>query len=124
MNVSRDTLEDQLQNYEMQLKSLKSYLKELNDMTAKHGTDRAQFETDLFEAEYNATYYEGETARLKAELQTMEKAQGAGKGAATMLPQTVKQGAVSLILSTISFGVGVLLGSKLKSRRGDKDAAE
>jgi septal ring factor EnvC (AmiA/AmiB activator) len=123
MNVSRDMLEDQLQNDETQLKSLKSYLKELNDMTAKHGTDRAQFEQDLLEVENNIKYYGGEVARVKNELQSLEKTKGVvASTAATMLPQTVKQGVGSLILSTISFGVGALLGSKLKSKRGDKDS--
>lgn len=126
MNVSRDALEDHLQDYETQLKSLKSYLKELNDMTAKHGTDRAQFEEDLFEAEHNIKYYGGEMARLKNEIRALEKASGAGGGggAATMLPQTLKQGVGSLILSVISFGVGALLGSKLNSWRGGKDSRE
>jgi prefoldin subunit 5 len=122
MNVSRDMLEDQLQDYEAQLKSLKSYLKELTDMTARHGTDKAQFETDLLETEHNIKYYGGEVARLKNEIRSLEKSSGAvGSVATAMLPQTVKQGVGSLILSTISFGVGALLGSKLKSRRGDKE---
>jgi hypothetical protein len=124
MSVSRDTLEDQLQNYEMQLKCLKSYLKELNHMTTKHGTDKEHFEQDLIEAEHNIKYYGGEIARVKDELRALGKGSGTGGGgggASAMLPQTVKQGVGSLILSTISFGVGTLLGSKLKSRRGGKD---
>ncbi len=124
MNVSRDMLEDQLQNYEMQLKCLKSYLKELNDMAAKHGTGREHFESDLFEAEHNIKYYGGEIARLKNEIRALGKASGTGGSGAvtTMLPQTVKQGVGSLILAAISFGVGALLGSKLNSRRGGKDS--
>lgn len=124
MNVSRDMLEDQLQHYETQLKSLKSYLKELNDVCAKHGTGREHFESDLFEAEHNIKYYAGEIARLKHEIRALEKAlgSGGGGGATAMLPQTMKQGIGSLILSAISFGVGALLGSKLNSRRGGKDS--
>ncbi len=126
MNVSRDMLEDQLQDYEMQLKCLKSYLKELNGMTTKHGTGREHFESDLFEAEHNIKYYGGEIARLKNEIRALEKPSGTGGGggAATMLPQTVKQGVGLLILSAISFGVGALLGSTLNSRRGGKDSSE
>ncbi len=126
MNVSRDTLEDQLQDYETQLKCLKSYLKELNDMAAKHGTGREQFESDLFEAEHNIKYYGGEIARLKNEIRALEKASGTGGGGAvtTMLPQTMKQGLGFLILSALSFGVGALLGSTLSSRRGGKDSSE
>jgi|ERR1044071_1023471 hypothetical protein len=125
MNVNRDMLEDQLQDYETQLKCLKSYLKELNDMTAKHGTDREHFESDLFEAEHNIKYYGGEIARLKKEIRALEKASGTGGGGpATMLPQTVKQGVGLLILSALSFGVGALLGSTLNSRQGGKDSSE
>lgn len=123
MSVSRDVLEDQLQDYEMQLKSLKSYLKELNNMTAKHGTDRAHFESDLFEVEHNIKYYGEEIARLKNEIKALGKSKGTGGSKpATMLPQTMKQGVGTLILAAISFGVGALLGSTLNSRRSDKDS--
>ena len=124
MNTNRDMLENQLEKYEAQLKSLNSYIKELNDMTAKNGTDREQFETDLLEAENNADYYEGEIAQVKKELGALDKAPGTGHGAGTVLPHTVKQGVGSLFFSSIGFVAGALLGSKLKSRRSGQDSSE
>ena len=128
MNVTRDTLEDHLQEYEAQLKSLKSYLKELNDQCAKHGTDKEHYEVDLMEAEHNVAYYEGEIARLKDELGGTGKTGGDGGrggggrgGGGVVLPPKVKKGLVPVIISSVSFVAGTLLGSKLKSRRGDKD---
>jgi hypothetical protein len=124
MNANRDMLENQLEKYEAQLKSLKSYIKELNDMTAKYGTDREQFEVDLAEAENDAGYYEGEIARVKKELGGLDKAPGTGGGADTVLPHTAKQGVGSLLFSSIGFVVGALLGSRLKSRRSGQDSSE
>lgn len=64
-----EMLEDQLESYREKLKSLNSYAKELNDMIAKHGTDRAHFEEDLVEAEHNVKYYEGEMARISEQME-------------------------------------------------------
>jgi hypothetical protein len=127
MNVNSDTLEDQLQDYEEQLQSLNSYIKALNDQAAKHGTDKAIYEEDLMEAEHNVKYYEGEIARLKKEIGEAGKGGGGYGGGGygggkVVLPPKVKQGLVPVIISSISFLAGTLLGSKLKSRRGDKDA--
>jgi hypothetical protein len=123
MNASRESLEDQLQEHEAELRSLKSYRKELSDMTAKHGTDRDQFESDLREVEHNVEYYEGEVARIKSELKEIGGDTPYKGGSAppygapdTVLPRTMKQGVGSLLFSVISFGAGVLLGSKLSSR--------
>jgi hypothetical protein len=124
MNANRDMLEDQMEKYEAQLKSLNSYIKELNDTTAKNGTDRAQFEVDLLEAENNADFYGGEIALLKKELGGLDKSPGTGYGGDTVLPHTVKQGVGSLIFSSISFVAGALFGSKLKSRRSGKETTE
>lgn len=128
MNANSEILKDQLDNYEGQVKSLNSYIKELKDTAAKCGTDKKQFEDDLFEAEQNARYYEGEVARIKREVGRFGKATGAGKaavdtgnGADTVLPHTVKQGVGALIFSSVSFLAGALLGMMLKDRRGDKD---
>jgi chromosome segregation ATPase len=125
MSISRDVLEDHLQEYEMQLKCLKSYLKELNHMTDRHGTEREHFENDLFEAEHNIKYYEGEVARLKGEISALGKSSGTGKSRATaLLPQTMEQGVGYLVLSMIGFGIGMLLGSKMNSGHGGGDASE
>lgn len=128
MNVNRDTMEDQLQDYEAQLKSLNSYIRELKLQTDKHGTDEEHYETDLLEAEHNVKYYEEEIARLKNELGHKGKGgggsgvRGGGRGGGgVVLPPKVKQGLIPVILSSVSFVAGALLGSKLKSRRGDKD---
>ena len=124
MNTNRDMLENQLEKYEAQLKSLNSYIKELNDMTAKNSTGREQFETDLLEAENNADYYEGEIAQVKKELRALDKAPATGHGAGMVLPHTVKQGVGSLLFSSIGFVAGALFGSKLKSRRSGQDSSE
>ncbi|MBC8030580.1 MAG: hypothetical protein H7Z16_10755 [Pyrinomonadaceae bacterium] len=101
-------LEGQLHEYSAQLKSLKSYLKELSDTCAHCGTDRALFERDLLEAEHNVQYYEGEIARLKEEIE----------GSNVVKPGSLaKPGLLSLVLTPISFLAGALLGSKLKSRK-------
>lgn len=65
MDTNREMLDDQLESYEAQLRSLNSYIKELNNKTAKHGTEKALFEQDLMEAEHNVKYYEGEIARIR-----------------------------------------------------------
>ena len=121
MNANREILEDQLKKYEMQLKSLRSYLTELNNKAAELGTDRSQFQDDLIEAEHNVKYYEGETARIRKELGGLNKGAPIGQGADTVLPRTVKQGIGSLIFSSISFAAGILLGSRLNARRGSND---
>jgi peptidoglycan hydrolase CwlO-like protein len=124
MNDNREILEDRLERYEAQLQGLKSYLKELKDKTAEHGTDKAQFEEDLIEAEHNVKYYEAERARLKKELGKSDEGAYPRNVADSILPRTVKQGVGSFVLSAISFVSGALLGSKLKARRGSKDEPE
>jgi TolA-binding protein len=128
MKTSEEKLADKIEDYEEQLKELNSYLKELKDVTAKCGTDSAQFEEDLHEAEHNIEYYEGEIARIKEALghppappQTpAPKATPPQTGTDTILPRTPKQGLGSLIISSISFIAGAFLGSKLKSRGANK----
>jgi hypothetical protein len=121
MNVTRDTLEDQLQNYETQLSGLKSFIRELKARTAEHGTEREHFETDLFEAEHNIQFYESEVARLKAEI-----AEHGGKptpspnGPGT--PRTAKKGVGALVIGLLA-GALVAVGIK-KSRRGGKSAPD
>lgn len=125
MKPNREMLEDQLETYEAQLSSLSSYLKELKDTTAKLGTDSAQFEEDLMEVENDVKYYGGEVARVKTELGKLDKAAPPARNAVdTVLPHTLKQGMGSLLLSSISFAAGMLLGSMLNDRRNSKDAPE
>jgi prefoldin subunit 5 len=116
-------LEDQLETYEEQLSSLTSYLKELKNTTAELGTDSSQFEEDLMETENNVKYYGGEVARIKTEIGKLDKAAPAPARSAvdTVLPHTFKQGMGSLLLSSISFAAGILLGSMLNARRDSKD---
>ena len=123
MNNNRGMLEYQLERNEAQVRSLRSYIKELTDRTEALGTDREQFEEDLHEAEHNVEYYESETERIKQELGKAEKSSRASSAADTVLPSTVKQGIGSLILSSISFAAGTLLGSRMKTRHADKDKA-
>lgn len=121
MNESRDTLEDRLQNYETRLGGLKSFVKELNNRAAEHGTEREHFEEGLFEAEHNIQFYESEVARLKAEIKNP-----GGGGATPGRPETgrgpvlkSKKGVGALV---VALAAGALVTLGLKSRRGGKDA--
>jgi hypothetical protein len=119
MSASRKQLEDQLEEYEEKLGGFNSYIRELKARVEEHGTDRALYETDLFEAEHNVAFYEGEIARLKGALGRAGGGppfRGVIGGA---LPQTVNQGVGTLLLSTLCFAAGVLVGSRLLSNRGD-----
>jgi septal ring factor EnvC (AmiA/AmiB activator) len=122
MKPSRELLRAQLERYETELKGFKSYLKELNDMTARHSTDRAHFEEDLIEAENNVKYYEGEVAEIKKEIGDYDKSSSRQGAPDSVLPRTVKQGIGSFVLSSVSFVAGALLGSKMKARQTSRDA--
>ena len=124
MKDNRELLENRLENCEAELRSSQAYLAELKSMTAKHGTDKAQFEEDLLEAETNVKYYEAEVAHLKTLAEKSDKGAGTRTVADSVLPRTAKQGIGSFVLSAISFVSGALLGSKLKARQGSKDAPE
>jgi uncharacterized protein YegP (UPF0339 family) len=65
MKADHETLEDRLRNYEEELRGSRSYVKELKDRTAEHGTQSEHFAVDLAEAEHNIKYYEGEIAQIK-----------------------------------------------------------
>jgi chromosome segregation ATPase len=113
MDKKRLTMEGQLEHYDGQLKSLNSYIKELTDRTQEYGTDTAQFETDLLEAQNNVKYYEGELARVSEELADADKTTGKSQDTSTILPFGVKPSLGLLILSSVSFVAGAILGSKL-----------
>lgn len=121
MKPSRGMLEGQLAEYEEQLRSLRSYIKELKDRTAEHGTSEEHFGADLMEAEHNVQYYESEVARIRGEMSATPKAERAPSGAYGMLPSTTRQGIGSLILTAIGFIAGALIGSRLNSRGGRRD---
>lgn len=121
MKSSREILNEQLARYEKQLGGIKSYITELKDMTAKHGTEREYFAEDLAEAEHNVMYYEGEIARIKKEVGESPRARSTPAATGAILPQTAKQGLGSFIFSSIGFVAGVLLGARLKSRRSSQD---
>ena len=120
MRAKRDMLEDHLQEYERQVIGLKSYISELTDKVAEHGTEKSEYEADLLEAEHNVKYYEDEIARIKQELRG--GARGRGPQAGTILPRTARQGIGFFVSSAVGFIAGVFLGSQLKS--GSKDGPE
>jgi hypothetical protein len=124
MKPDRGMLERQLETNEQKLKGLKSFIKELDAMTAKHGTDKEHFGEDLTEAEHNIKYYESEVARIKQEIGKLPKKSPTQTGTDSILPQTPKQGVGSLIFSSIGFVVGAIFGSKVKSRGQNKDKSK
>lgn len=124
MKAVNEVLEEQLETYEEKLKGLKSYIKELSSMCEKHGTSEEHLKEDQLEAENNIKYYEDEIARIKREMGKSPEPKPTQTIPDTILPQTAKQGLGSLIISSISFVAGALLGASLKSRRGKKDRVE
>ena len=118
MKNHRAILEDQLEEYSEKFAGLNSYIKELNSTMAKLGTDRAQVEEDLVEAEHNAKYYHAEIGRLQKELGGSPSTK---PGSVVPMGTTTKPGLLALALSPIGFLVGALLGAKLRARRDTKD---
>ena len=124
MKVNRNMLELQIEEKQNKLRELNSYIKELSNVCAKHGTEKDQFEVDLMEAKHNVEFYEEEIARIKQELAELPESEPPQSGAPPMLPTTVKQGVGSLLFSAIGFVAGVLLGSRLQSRGRERDGQE
>lgn len=121
MKVNREVLEDQLQDYEEQLKGLNSFLKELGTVTAKHGTSKEQFIDDVVEAEHNIKYYEAQIAGVKEELGKSENTIPPQAGG-TPGPWIPKPGISSIIFSSIGFIAGAFFGSKRTARKAGKDS--
>lgn len=125
MNTNVELLQDQMDEYQQELKSIKSYVKELKNMAARHGTDEAHYQHDLVEAEHNAGYYEEEITRIKKELGAAGKDRPPAQAVSgSTLPQLLKPGVNALIFSSISFVAGVLLGSMLLARRDSQNRGE
>jgi len=111
MKAKRDVLEDQLQEYEEQVRGLKAYVKELTDQAARHGTEKSEFEMDVIEAEHNVKFYEGEIASIRKEV-------GGRRG--TLRARTARQGIGFFAFTAVGFVAGVFLGSQLKSESKDR----
>jgi uncharacterized protein len=60
MNDQREIVKTQQVMYEEKVRGLKSYLKELAEMAARHGTDEAHIEGDLAKARADLEFYEGQ----------------------------------------------------------------
>ncbi|HJU54363.1 MAG TPA: hypothetical protein VJ715_07330 [Pyrinomonadaceae bacterium] len=118
MKADRDVLEDHLQEYEQEVKGLKSYIKELAAQAERHETEKSQYEMDLIEAEHNVKYYEGEIARIRKELGGARGGSGGGgrHQAGTILPRTARQGIGSFVFSAVGFVAGAVLGWKMKPK--------
>ena len=116
MKASREILEDRLKGRQDELNSLRSYVTELKAMTARYGTDPAQFEDDVREAEHNITYYEAQCTGLESEIATCASSKPTQTGG-SRAPQSLRPGISSVIFSSIGFVAGALLGSRVKSRK-------
>ncbi len=123
MQPNRELLKDKLEAYEDKVKSLDSYLTELRTMCTKHDTPNEACASEWGEATHNLFYYKGEVARIKQELGTKSRLAsmipgiGTAVGARTLLPETRNQGIGVVVLSSISFVVGAILGSVLTSAK-------
>jgi hypothetical protein len=113
-------LADELEAYEEKLNGLTSYVRELKTTTDKHDTPKEGFESDLLEAMHNIIYYEAEIARLKNQMRPPLKGVNPGT-VGTLLPKTRNQGIGAVILSSISFAAGTIVGSLMNSGKSNKD---
>lgn len=116
MQTHREILEAQLESLEEKCKRLGSYLTELKTTCEKHETPEDACFSERSQATHNLAYYKGAMERIKQEL---GKATGSRStvlpAAGTLLPQTRNQGIGAVLLSSISFVAGAILGSTLKS---------
>jgi uncharacterized protein len=58
MNDQREIIKAQRSRYEEKARGLKSYVSELTEMAARHGTDEALFEEELAKARGDLEFYE------------------------------------------------------------------
>ncbi|HEX8688408.1 MAG TPA: DUF1508 domain-containing protein [Pyrinomonadaceae bacterium] len=68
MTEQREMLRAQRERFAERACGLKSYVKELTETAARHGTDAALIEEDLRKARGDIEFYEREAARLAEEL--------------------------------------------------------
>jgi hypothetical protein len=116
MKASREILEDRLKSQQDQVSSLRSYVNELKALTARHGTDPAQFEDDLREAEHNIIYYEAQCTGLENEIAASAGSKPTQTGRSPAPPSS-RPGLSSVIFSSIGFIAGALVGSRVKPRK-------
>lgn len=68
MNEQHAMLETHKTHCEEKVRGLKSYVKELTEMSAKHGTDESLLHDDLSKAKCDIEYYEGQVTAMDAAL--------------------------------------------------------
>lgn len=68
MNDQKAMLETQKSRCEEKVRGLKAYVRELTEMSAKHGTDEALLQEDLSKARCDIEYYESQAAGAGAAL--------------------------------------------------------
>ena len=68
MNDQREMLETQKAHHEERLRSLKSYVHELTEMCAKHGTEEGAVHEDLSKAKCDIEFYESQAASISEAL--------------------------------------------------------
>jgi uncharacterized protein YegP (UPF0339 family) len=68
MTDQRDIIKNRRTNYEGRVRGLKSYVQELTDMAARHGTDEAHIEEDLAKARADLEFYECQVGDCAAAL--------------------------------------------------------
>ena len=107
MQISRETLKAHLGEYEQKLRELNSFITELNAMTDKHDTPTEHFEEDMAEAMHNVAYYKNEIAWIKKQLGSSDGNSSLGRG----------QIFGAVIIASISFAAGLLLGSGWGGKR-------
>lgn len=66
MNDQRPLLETQKSHCEEKVRGLKAYVRELTEMSARHGTDEALLHEDLSKARCDIEYYESQAAEISA----------------------------------------------------------
>jgi uncharacterized protein YegP (UPF0339 family) len=66
MNDQRAMLEAHKSHCEEKVRGLKAYVRELAEVSGKHGTDEALLHEDLLKARCDIEYYEGQAAQLDA----------------------------------------------------------